>query len=70
MIVTFTSESVSMGHLFIYSCIYVDDMLNVIKDKEEIKKFKVKILGVEKKIFGVEIHRDSQIDKPKSRKEH
>ena len=54
------------GELFVYLLLYVDDMLIVAKDKEEIrrvkaqlsKEFEMKDLGLAKKILGMEILKD------------
>ncbi|KAG8474407.1 hypothetical protein CXB51_033681 [Gossypium anomalum] len=56
---------------FVYLLLYVDDMLIVVKDKEEIRKvkaqlseeFEMKDLGPAKKIFSMEIFRDRKTSK-------
>ena len=56
---------------FVYLLLYVDDMLIVAKNKEEIRKVKVQLskefemkeLGATKKILGMEILRDRKVGK-------
>ena len=68
---SFVYLKMSDDGLFVYLLLYVDDMLIVANDKEEIRKVKVQLnkefemkdLGTTKKILGMEIMRNRKAGK-------